>query len=105
VTWKYVTDGMKNMKDSEAKGIQIHQAPPDVVARSKAFIESDLATIAQAAEKNSGIRNAAQKIDRFKVLLAKWEKLMPEKDWDPAALADIYRQEIFSKIDAKSYGM
>lgn len=105
VTWKYVTDGMQNMKDAQQKGIQVHQAPADVVARSKAFIDADLATIAQAAEKNSGIKNASQKIARFQALVQKWEKLMPERNWEPAALAEVYQREIFSKIDPKTYGM
>jgi TRAP-type C4-dicarboxylate transport system substrate-binding protein len=105
VTWKYITDGQQNMKDAQAKGVQVHQAPADVLSRSNAFINADLATIAQAAEKNSGVRNANQKIARFRALLEKWEKLMPERDWTPAALAEIYQREIYSKIDPKSYGM
>ena len=105
VTWKYVVDGAQNMKDAQQKGIQIYQAPADVVARSKAFIDSDLATIAQAAEKNSGIKNAAQKIARFRQLVQKWEKLMPDGSWEPKALADVYYREIYSKIDPKSHGM
>lgn len=105
VTWKYVTDGMQNMKDAQQKGIQVYQAPADVIARSKAFIDSDMTTIAQAAEKNSGIKNASQKIARFQALVQKWEKLMPERNWEPAALAEIYHREIFSKIDPKTYGM
>lgn len=105
VTWKYVTDGNQNMKDAQAKGIQVHQAPADVVSRSKAFIDADLAGIAQAAEKNSGVKNAAQKIERFKALVAKWERLLPNATYEPNALIDIYTREIFSKIDAKTFGM
>lgn len=105
VSWKYVVDGAQNMKDAQAKGIQIHQAPADVVARSKAFIDGDLATIAQAAEKNSGIKNASQKIARFRQLLEKWEKLTPEGNWEPSKLAEIYYREIYSKIDPKTHGM
>ncbi len=105
VSWKYVVDGAQNMKDAQAKGIQFHQAPADVVARSKAFIDSDLATIAQAAEKNSGIKNASQKIARFRQLVDKWEKLTPEGNWEPNKLAEIYYREIYSKIDPKTHGM
>ncbi len=105
VSWKYVVDGAQNMKDAQAKGIQIHQAPADVVARSKAFIDADLATIAQAAEKNSGIKNASQKIARFRQLVEKWEKLTPEGNWEPNKLAEIYYREIYSKIDPKTHGM
>jgi TRAP-type C4-dicarboxylate transport system substrate-binding protein len=105
VSWKYVVDGAQNMKDAQGKGIQVHQAPADVVAKSKAFIDADLATIAQAAEKNSGVKNATQKIARFRQLVQKWEKLTPEGSWEPAALADIYYREIYSKIDPKTFGM
>ncbi len=105
VSWKYVVDGAQNMKDAQAKGIQINQAPADVVARSKAFIDADLATIAQAAEKNSGIKNASQKIARFRQLVEKWEKLTPEGNWEPNKLAEIYYREIYSKIDPKTHGM
>jgi TRAP-type C4-dicarboxylate transport system substrate-binding protein len=105
VSWKYVVDGAQNMKDAQGKGIQVHQAPADVVAKSKAFIDADLATIAQAAEKNSGVKNATQKIGRFRQLVQKWEKLTPEGSWEPAALAEIYYREIYSKIDPKTFGM
>ena len=106
VTWKYVSDGTNNLKQAQQKGIQIHQAPPDVLARSKAFIEADLATVAQAAEKTFGTKNATQKIARFRQLVAKWEKLTPaDSNMEISALAEIYRREIFSKIDAKTYGL
>jgi TRAP-type transport system periplasmic protein len=105
VTWKYVVDGAQNMKDAQARGIQIHQAPADVVAKSKAFIESDMATIAQAAEKNSGIKGANEKIARFKTLLQKWEKLLPEGSYEMPALVEVYTREIYNKIDVKTYGM
>ena len=105
-TWRFVKNVTRNMKDAQAKGIQIHQPPQDVLARSKAFIEADLAAVAQSAEKNAGIKNASQKIARFRQLVDKWEKLTPESaNLEPAALAEIYRREIFSKIDAKTYGM
>lgn len=106
VTWKYVTDGEQNMKDAKAKGIEIHQAPPDVVTRSRAFIQADLSNVAQAAEKNSGIRNANQKIERFRALLQKWERLLPDnKPYDVNGLTQVYHREIFSKVDPKSHGM
>lgn len=106
VTWKYVTDGEKNMNDAKAKGIEIHHAPGDVVTRSRAFIQADLSNIAQAAEKNSGIKNANAKIERFSGLLAKWEKLLPDdRPYDVKGLAQVYHREIYSKIDPKKHGM
>ena len=106
VTWKYVTDGEKNMADAKAKGIEIHQAPDAVLTRSRAFIQADLSNVAQVAEKNSGIKGANQKIERFRALVQKWELLLPDgKKYDVDGLTRIYQREIFSRIDAKSYGM
>lgn len=106
ITWKYVSDGARNMIEAQKKGIQIHQPSQDMVARSRAFVEADLGAVAQSAEKNYGIRNATQKIARFRQLIDKWEKLTPAAgNLEPAALAEIYRREIFSKIDARTYGL
>ena len=106
ITWKYVSDATQSLRDAQKKGIQVHQPSPEVIARSKSFVNTDVAAVAQAAEKNYGTKNASQKIARFRQLVEKWEKLTPETgNWEPAALAEIYHREIFSKIDAKTYGM
>lgn len=105
-TWKFVNDIAANLKAAQDKGIQIHQASPDVIARSRAFIDSDMADIAATTTKTHGIKDAAAKIARFRALLDKWEKLLPlTTNWEPNAVAEIYRREIYSKIDAKTYGM
>lgn len=106
MTWTNFSDGNRNLKEAQQKGIQVHQAPQDVMARQKTFIDADLATVAQAAEKNYGTKTASQKAAKFRQLVEKWEKLTPEAgNWDAKTLAEIYRREIFSKIDAKTYGM
>lgn len=105
-TWKMASDAKRDLADAKQKGIQVYDAPADVVARTKTFVADDLANVAQNAEKAYGIKNAAQKVDRFRQLVDKWEKLTPaSRNWTIEELADVYRREIFSKIDAKTYGM
>jgi TRAP-type transport system periplasmic protein len=105
-TWKFVTDNARNVRDAQQKGIQFHAASPEVVARSAAFVQADLAVVAQSAEKSFGIKNADQKVARFRQLVDKWEKLVPlNANWEPERLAEVYRREIFSKIDPRTYGM
>jgi len=105
-TWKFNNDVDKNMELARQKGIQIHQPAPDVVARSKAFLDADLAGVAQTTEKTHGIQNATQKIARFRALVDKWEKLLPATtNWDHEAVGRIYYREIYSKIDPKTFGM
>lgn len=106
LTIRYISENARALAEAQQKGVQVHQAAPDLKARTAAFIESDLATVAQNAEKAYGVKNAAQKVARFRQILAKWEKLTPYKeDWDQNALADIYFREIYGKLDPKSYGM
>ena len=106
LTLRYISENDRSLKEAQQKGVQVHQAPDDLVARSKAFIEADLAVVAQNAEKNYGLKNASQKVTRFRQLLEKWEKLTPAgRSWEPAALADVYFRNIYSKIDPKTYGM
>jgi TRAP-type C4-dicarboxylate transport system substrate-binding protein len=106
LTIRYISENAKALAEAQQKGVQVHQASPDLKARTSAFIEADLAVVAQNAEKAYGVKNAAQKVSRFRQILGKWEKLTPNReDWDMNALSDIYWREIFSKLDPKTYGM
>lgn len=106
ITMRFLGDVERNLAEARKKGIQIHPAAPDLVARSNAFAEADVARVAASAEKEYGIKNAAAKAQRFRELVQKWEKLIPPgvRD-DPNVLAEILHREIYSKIDAKTYGM
>jgi TRAP-type C4-dicarboxylate transport system substrate-binding protein len=105
-TWKFASDVAENLKLAEEKGIRIHTASGDMVAMSDAAIDADLANIAQIAKDTHGIEDADAKIARFVELVDKWEALVPmDRAWTPEEVAEIYRAEIFSKIDAASYGL
>ncbi|WP_418320855.1 C4-dicarboxylate TRAP transporter substrate-binding protein [Piscinibacter sakaiensis] len=107
VTLRFLGDVERNLAEARKKGIQIHEAAPDLVARSKAFAAADIARVAASAEKDYGIKNAPAKAQRFRDLVAKWEKLIPPgiDKAEPKVLADILHKEIYSKIDVKTYGM
>ena len=105
-TWKFASDVAENLKLAKENGINIHEASADMVAMSDAAIEADLANIAKIAKETHGIEDADAKIARFVELVKKWEGLVPlDRHWTPEEVADIYRAEIFSKIDAASYGL
>ena len=105
-TWRFVNEITKNMDEAKKRGIQVHQPSADVLARSKSFQDVEVAAVVQEAEKRHGTKNAAEKAARFRQLVEKWEKLVPESaNWEPNALAEVFRREIFSKVDAKTYGL
>lgn len=106
LTMRYISENTRSLKEAEQKGVQVHQASPDMVVRTKAFIESDLVVVAQNAEKAYGIKDAGRKVTRFRQLLEKWDRLTPANvNWEINTLGEIYNREIFSKIDPKSYGL
>lgn len=105
-TWKFVDDVAKNLEMAKEQGINVHEAPPEMVEKSNAAIEEDLANIATIAKETHGIENAEEKIERFSELVEKWEGLLPmDRDWTQEEVAEVYRSEIFSKLDETSYGL
>lgn len=107
ITLRFLGDVERNMAEARKKGIQIHKAAPDLIAKSSAFAAADVVRVAAGAEKEYGIKNAEAKAARFRQLVEKWEKLIPAgiEKADASVLATIFQREIYSKIDAKTYGM
>lgn len=104
-TWKFHNDVVTNLEDARAKGLGVHEASAEMVAKSNEIIEADLVNIAQVAKDTHGIEDGEAKIQRFRDLIAKWEGLLPlDKEWTEAEVAEVFRTEIFSKIDPATYG-
>lgn len=105
-TWKFVTDVQGNLDQARAAGIAVSPASPELMAAAQAAIEADLANIAKIAADTHGIQDAAAKIDRFRALVARWEALLPaDRDWTPEAIAEVFRAEIYAKLDPATYGL
>ncbi|QFT60872.1 hypothetical protein FIU94_18710 (plasmid) [Sulfitobacter sp. THAF37] len=73
------------------------------MAKREAFIEDYLSN-ADTLLEEKGIENAAPKIDRYKALVAKWEKLIAENGTDRDTLAELRYREIWSQVDMTAYG-
>lgn len=105
-TWKFATDVAANLALARERGITVHEASPELAAASQAAIEADLANIAQIAASTHGIQDAEAKIERFRALVARWEALIPlDREWTAEEIAEIYRREIYSHLDAATYGL
>jgi TRAP-type transport system periplasmic protein len=85
--------------------VVLHQPSPELVAANDAFLRKEEKNIAELAAKNSGIKNAQQKAERFVALLAKWEKLTAGMPADHQKLGDLYQKEIYAKLDVVKLGL
>lgn len=105
LTWKYYADAKKNLDDSPAKGVEVIEPGPEIMAKSDEFVKADLAVIAQQFKDDYGLTNVEAKIEKITELVNKWKKLTADIADDPDALAKLYWDEVFSKIDPATFGM
>ena len=105
-TWKFADDVATNLALAKEKGINVHEASPDMVALSEAAIQADLEEVVKIATETHGLKDAEAKVARFRELVTKWESLLPlDREWTPEEIAEVYRAEIFSKLDPATYGL
>jgi TRAP-type transport system periplasmic protein len=105
-TWKFAADVASNLASAKDAGININYATDEAMARSQAVIEADLANIARIATETHGIENAQEKIERFQSLVTRWEALLPlDREWTAAEIAEVFRAEIYSELDAATFGL
>lgn len=90
-----------SIDEGKKQGIAFVDAPADIKAANAAFLEKDLAEMEERLTKK-GIKNAAEKIARFKALTEKWEKLTDGLT-DMAQYEALVNQEVWSKIDLATY--
>lgn len=104
MTWVYLQEARAGVKKTVEKGNFVGQADASLISQNQAFIESDLEAIVGNYKDKFGIENGAEASAKMRELVARWSGLVQGID-NPQALADLYWNEIYSKVDASSYGM
>ncbi|KIZ46848.1 hypothetical protein OO17_06085 [Rhodopseudomonas palustris] len=92
------------LKLAKEKNIPVLQPDPSLVAARKDFVEKDLPGIIEASQKK-GITDAKEFVDKYKELLAKYEKLVTPIESDPAKLSDMFYKEVYAKLDPATFGV
>lgn len=90
---------------AEAQGMAIYEPTPDLAAATAQFVHDDLATIAQQFTTTYGMQNVDQKIATAVALIERWQGLAQDIGTDVDAIAQLYWDEVFSRIDVATYGM
>ncbi|MBM1143010.1 C4-dicarboxylate TRAP transporter substrate-binding protein [Alcanivorax sp. ZXX171] len=105
LSWGYAKAARENMETAEKLDrITIHDASDDMKKQSRAFIRQDLDNMAATYAEKYNVTNAGEMIETFRPILQKWVSLVEGVD-SGKALADIYWQEVFSKVDASNHGL
>lgn len=102
---RYVT-GLRASTDEvrttlDALKINLIEPNADMSAANQAFLAKDITTVAALGAKNYGIADTQEKGEQLLELIAKWEKLTANMPTDHERLGDLYRDEIFAKLNMK----
>ncbi|WP_163851879.1 C4-dicarboxylate TRAP transporter substrate-binding protein [Pseudooceanicola aestuarii] len=105
-----MTLGYQDLSDADAgtaaeRGVTLLDPSEDLVAATNAFVQDDMAVIEQQFTDDYGVQNTGAKIARITELVEKWKGLVDAADGDVDALAQVYWDETYSKLDRASFGM
>ncbi|MCA0043406.1 C4-dicarboxylate TRAP transporter substrate-binding protein [Celeribacter litoreus] len=104
ITFNYYTRPMEALAAAREEGIDIIEAGPELTEATETFVMEDAALISELFTETYGVDNAAEKVATVRALVEKWKGLTRDVK-DVETLAQIYEDEIFSKVDATTYGM
>ena len=103
-TMRYHNYGKRDLEQAAARGTRIHKADPSLLKTSQGLIEADLANIASIYTQQHKVARAEEMIAKMRPLVERWSKLVAPIN-DANALADLYWNEVYSKVDIKTHGM
>ncbi|WP_421722234.1 C4-dicarboxylate TRAP transporter substrate-binding protein [Alloalcanivorax xenomutans] len=104
IPWIYHQHEDRILAEAEQRGVTIHHADEDLVAKTNAFIEKDMDFIATDYQKRYNVSRGQEMIADFRELLEKWAGLVQDVDSEQQ-LIDLYWNEVFSKVDVSKHGL
>lgn len=99
--YSQVFDQLKGWK------VELVEPSPELVAKHEAFAASNFDASVASGKKDFGVENPQEMAEQFAKTAQRWQKMVIDEvepfNWKAAA--DLYKREIYSKIDVKTYGM
>ncbi|MCK7542746.1 C4-dicarboxylate TRAP transporter substrate-binding protein [Marinobacter bryozoorum] len=88
----------------DEQGAKLHEADPELLAEIQDFVRADLERMAEFYRTERGVENSAEMLARFEEILEKWSGLVTDVG-SHDELAQLYWDEVYSKIDVTTHGM
>ncbi len=94
----------------QLKGWNVELVEPsaELVAKHQKFAAANFDNSVKTGEDDFGVENARDVAESFAKTAERWQKLITEQGdarFDGEAMGELYKREIYSKIDAATYGM
>ncbi|NIZ62296.1 C4-dicarboxylate ABC transporter substrate-binding protein [Sedimentitalea sp. CY04] len=104
MTWVYVDIGRNGKTEALERGLEYGPAADSLLEMNRSFIENDITSVAAIYDERFGLKNGAEVSTALRASLGRWTALIADVD-SAEALAEVYWNEIYSKIDVNNYGM
>lgn len=104
ISWDYQIGAAKELENAAESGITVHQASADLQQATSEFVRQDIEKIAANYRERYGIENAEALSAKFHELLTRWVELTRDID-NVDDLAELYWNELYSKVDVSSYAL
>lgn len=104
ISWEYQKSASRELENAADNEITIHQPAKDLADLTENFISKDIESIAANYERRFGVVGAELAVDSFRSLLIKWADLVKDVD-SMDELADLYWDELYSKVDVSKYAL
>jgi TRAP-type transport system periplasmic protein len=103
IAWIYIEVARDGRERAPGLGIEYTEASQELVDMNRAFIAEDLENVSRIYAERFNITNGAEAAEALNTLLVKWTELTKDAS-NSDELAEIYWNEIYSKIDVATYG-
>ena len=104
MTWSYYTGEAENLKMAKDKGIKIIEPDNEMIEAVRSYIRDDLNVVNKLYADNYKVTRGEEISSEFAKTLERWSKLVENVD-SIEGLAEIYWNEIYSKVDPETYGV
>ena len=104
ITFLYQEQANKDLVNAKKRGINMIEPDPGLIDASRAFVNKDLAFIPEFYVKEYKINpeRAKQLTEKMSSLIDKWKLLVKDIN-NPDDLTQLYWDQVYSKLDPKSY--
>lgn len=104
VAFRYQNSQEEILRSMVAAGSKVHSATDDVRQKTRSFVEEDLKSMPAAYGSQYRVERGEEILSDLRELLVKWVGLVKGAD-SADALAEIYWDEIYSKVDVTVHGL
>lgn len=101
----YIKAGEDAIQEAPQHGVTVYQPSDDIKLSIANFHKEARAMAIKEGTERFKLKDSQGLVSRFEATLQKWEKLLANVDRkDAAALTKVLKENLYDKVDAKSYG-